>query len=244
MNGSSGSSKRSREPDAESGKRNVVLCVRDEKMDVSDAGSKISASLDQNGCNPPTIPWAVPCITCDMVEGSEFKTFSHKDLLGCYYLVIFYPSDFSPLACSELLAFSDRMREFTALGCKVFACSTDSKYSHLAWLNTSREKGGLGRLEFPLLADKSTKFSASHSVLNDKNKMTPLMLLIIDAKQNVRQMILSDETSCHNVDEILRLVSAIQYADNTGKICPGNWKPGDDGLPNHYPVKQVTSSSK
>ncbi|XP_047482575.1 peroxiredoxin-2-like isoform X1 [Penaeus chinensis] len=242
MNGSSGSTKRSREPDSESGKRNVVLCVRDEKMEVSEAGPKISASVDENG--PPTIPWAVPCITCDMVEGSVFKTFSHKALLGHYYLVIFYPNDFSPLARSELLAFSDRMGEFTALGCKLFGCSTDSKYNHLAWFNTSRENGGLGQLKFPLLADKSTKFSASHGVLNERKKTTPLMLLIVDAKQNVRQMILSDETSCHNVDEILRLVSAIQYADNTGKICPGNWKPGDEGLSNHCPLQKATSASK
>lgn len=106
------------------------------------------------------------------------------------------------------------------------ACSTDSHFSHLAWVNTPRKEGGLGQMTIPLLADKNTKVSKSYGVYRGDDGVTFRGLFIIDEKGILRQMTVNDLPVGRSVDETLRLVKAFQYTDLHGEVCPANWEPG------------------
>lgn len=127
---------------------------------------------------------------------------------------------------TEIIAFSDRVAEFRKIGCEVIACSTDSHFSHLAWINTPRKQGGLGGLDIPLLADKSQKIARDYGVLDEESGIPFRGLFIIDGNQKLRQITVNDLPVGRSVDETLRLVQAFQYTDVHGEVCPANWKPG------------------
>lgn len=127
---------------------------------------------------------------------------------------------------TEIIAFSDRAKEFRAINCELVGCSTDSHFTHLAWINTPRKDGGLGQLDIPLLADKTMNVARSYEVLNEDTGIPYRGLFIIDGKQNLRQITVNDLPVGRSVDETLRLVQAFQYTDKHGEVCPANWKPG------------------
>lgn len=106
------------------------------------------------------------------------------------------------------------------------ACSTDSHFTHLAWINTPRKQGGLGDLNIPLLADKSMKIARDYGVLDEDSGIPFRGLFIIDRRQNLRQVTVNDLPVGRSVDETLRLVQAFQFTDVNGEVCPANWKPG------------------
>lgn len=103
--------------------------------------------------------------------------------------------------------------------------STDSHFSHLAWLNTPRKEGGLGGLKYPLLADKSMKVGRDYGVLLEDAGVTLRGLFIIDRNQTLRQITVNDLPVGRSVDETLRLVQAFQFTDEHGEVCPANWNP-------------------
>lgn len=127
---------------------------------------------------------------------------------------------------TEIIAFSERLSEFHQIGCEIVGCSTDSQYTHLAWLNTDRKKGGLGDLSYPLLSDKSMNIARSYGVLDEDTGIPFRGLFIIDRNQILRQIIVNDLPIGRSVDEALRLVQAIQFHELNGDVCPVNWKPG------------------
>ena len=104
--------------------------------------------------------------------------------------------------------------------------STDSHFTHLAWVNTPRKEGGLGNINLPLLADKSMVMSRAYGVLQEESGVSFRGLFIIDGKQNLRQVTVNDLPVGRSVDETLRLVQAFQFTDEHGEVCPANWKPG------------------
>lgn len=108
----------------------------------------------------------------------------------------------------------------------MIAASTDSHFSHLAWVNTPRKQGGLGQMNIPLLADKSFKASRDYGVLDEESGVTFRGLFIIDPKGTLRQITINDLPVGRSVDETLRLVQAFQYTDEHGEVCPANWAPG------------------
>lgn len=127
---------------------------------------------------------------------------------------------------TEIIAFSERAEEFRQLGCSIVGCSTDSQYSHLAWLNTDRKNGGLGNINYHLLSDKTMNIARSYGVLDEDTGVPFRGLFIIDPNQNLRQIIVNDLPIGRSVDETLRLVQAIQSHEKNGEVCPVNWKPG------------------
>lgn len=155
-----------------------------------------------------------------------FREISLNDFRGKYLVLFFYPLDFTFVCPTEIVAFSDRAVEFRNIGCEVVACSTDSQYTHLAWINTPRKQGGLGEMDIPVLADKSMKIARAYNVLNEETGIPYRGLFIIDRNQIVRQMTINDLPVGRNVDEILRLVQAFQFTDEHGEVCPANWRPG------------------
>merc|ERR1719420_2535997 len=160
------------------------------------------------------------------VINGEFKEIGLTDYLGKYLVFFFYPLDFTFVCPTEILAFNDRIKEFRALNTEVVACSVDSHFTHLAWMNTPRSEGGLGRLDIPLLSDLTHAISKDYGVFLEDNGHTLRGLFIIDDKGTLRQITMNDLPVGRSVDETLRLVQAFQYTDKHGEVCPAGWKPG------------------
>lgn len=139
----------------------------------------------------------------------------------------FYPFDFTFVCPTEIIAFSEAAAKFRALDCEVIAASCDSKYTHLAWINTDRARGGLGPMQIPLVADPSHELARKYGVLLDDPADPDAGgslrgLFIIDGKQVVRHVTMNDLPVGRNVDEVLRLVEAFKYTDAHGEVCPAN----------------------
>jgi peroxiredoxin 1 len=170
-----------------------------------------------------------PDFTGKAVVNGEFKDISLSDYKGKYLVLFFYPLDFTFVCPTEIIAFSERSEEFRNIGCEVVACSTDSHFSHLAWVNTPRKQGGLGEMKIPLLADKNGSISQQYGVYMDAG-IAFRGLFIIDDKGNLRQITINDLPVGRSVDETLRLVQAFQFTDKHGEVCPAGWKPGADTI--------------
>ncbi|RMZ96291.1 thioredoxin peroxidase [Brachionus plicatilis] len=160
-----------------------------------------------------------------VVEG-QFKEISLDDYKGNYLVLFFYPSDFTFVCPTEIISFSDRVEEFRSIGCEVVAASTDSEFSHLAWVNTPRKRGGLGDMNIPIVSDKTQDISRRYGVLKEDEGVAFRGLFLIDGNGNLRQITINDLPVGRSVDETLRLVQAFQFTDVHGEVCPANWKPG------------------
>jgi len=157
----------------------------------------------------------------------ELKLSNYK---GKYLVFFFYPLDFTFVCPTEIIAFSDRADEFRAINCEVVACSVDSHFSHLAWTERPRNRGGLGRMNIPLLSDITKKISKDYGVLLEDAGVALRGLFIIDEKGILRQSTINDLPVGRSVDETLRLVQAFQFTDKHGEVCPAGWKPGADTI--------------
>ncbi|XP_043479624.1 peroxiredoxin 1 [Leptopilina heterotoma] len=178
----------------------------------------------------PALQKPAPCFKGMAVVNGQFKEISLSDYKGKYVILFFYPLDFTFVCPTEIIAFSDRAQEFRDIGCELVAASTDSHFCHLAWVNTPRKQGGLGEMNIPLLADKSSKVSRDYGVLDEESGIPFRGLFIIDDKQNLRQITINDLPVGRSVDETLRLVQAFQFTDKNGEVCPANWKPGKKSM--------------
>jgi len=126
---------------------------------------------------------------------------------------------------TEIIAFSDKIAEFKALNTNVVGVSTDSHFSHLAWINASRKQGGLGGLKYPLLSDFNKNISRDYGVLVESAGVALRGLFIIDPSGVVRQVTINDLPVGRSVEETLRLIKAFQYVEKHGEVCPANWTP-------------------
>ncbi|KAK8739137.1 hypothetical protein OTU49_003497 [Cherax quadricarinatus] len=171
-----------------------------------------------------------PDFKCDALVDMKFKEVAMKDYHGKFIAILFYPLDFTFVCPTEIISFAERIDDFHAVNCEVLGCSTDSKFTHLAWCQTPREKGGVGQIPFPLLADKSMEVSKKYGVLNEAAGVAHRTLVIIDTKLVIREVIANDSSIGRSVDETLRLIQALQYADKHGQVCPAGWKPGDQAI--------------
>jgi len=174
----------------------------------------------------PALTAPAPQFTGTAVVNGAFKQISLSDYKGKYVVFFFYPLDFTFVCPTEIIAFSERAEEFRKIGCEVIGCSTDSHFSHLAWINTPRKQGGLGQMNIPLLADKNSAISQAYGVYKADEGLTFRGLFIIDGEQKLRQVTINDLPVGRDVDEVLRLVQAFQYTDVHGEVCPAGWKPG------------------
>ncbi len=135
------------------------------------------------------------------------------DFYGKYQVLLFYPLDFTFVCPTEIIAFSDRASEFEGLNTQVIGISTDSPFTHLAWIRTARSQGGLGHINIPLLSDLTHQISKDYGVYLENMGHSLRGLFIIDGKGVVRQITMNDLPVGRSVDETIRLVQAFQYAD-------------------------------
>jgi len=172
-----------------------------------------------------------PDFTAEAVVGQEFRTIKLSEYRGKYVILFFYPLDFTFVCPTEILAFSDRADEFRKLDAEIIGASVDSKFSHLAWINTPRKEGGLGgHVNFPLVADLNKKLSRDYDVLMEEEGYSLRGLFIINRQGVVVQITKNDPPVGRSVDETLRLVQAFQHVDKYGEVCPANWTPGSDTM--------------
>jgi len=160
-------------------------------------------------------------------NGKDFVDMKLTDFAGKYIILLFYPLDFTFVCPTEIIAFSDRQAEFAELNTELLAISTDSKFTHMAWVNQDRKQGGLGKINIPLLSDLTHQISKDYGVYLEHLGHSLRGLFIIDGKGIVRQITMNDLPVGRSVDETLRLLQAFKYSDSHGEVCPAGWKPGD-----------------
>ncbi len=150
-------------------------------------------------------------------------------LAGSYGLVFFYPLDFTFVCPSEILAHDHRIKALAEKGVKVVAVSVDSHFTHLAWKNTPVDKGGLGNVQFPMVADLTKSIARSYGVLiNDAVALRGSFL--IDKDGTVQVAHVNNLPLGRNVDEMLRLVDALQFHEEHGEVCRAGWQKGKAGM--------------
>lgn len=167
----------------------------------------------------------------------QFKEVSLEDYKGKYVVLFFWPLDFTFVCPTEVCQFSDKADEFAAIGCQVIGVSIDSHFVHAEWTKKPRNKGGLGPMKIPMVADVSKEISRAYGCLIEDGGDAGVAFratYIIDPQGVLRQITMNDLPVGRNVDETFRLVQAFQFADEHGEVCPSNWKPGKATMvPNH-----------
>ena len=153
-----------------------------------------------------------------------------------YVVLFFYPLNFTFVCPTEITSFSDRFKEFSSLDTEVLAVSVDSEYSHLSWVQTKREDGGLGSLNYPLVSDLKKEISNSYNILHDSG-VALRGLFIIDKKGVIQYSTTNNLSFGRSVDETLRTLKAIRHVQNNpDEVCPAGWQEGDKTM-NPDPVK-------
>jgi peroxiredoxin (alkyl hydroperoxide reductase subunit C) len=178
------------------------------------------------GCNAPD--FTAPAV---LGNGEIIDDFSLTDQIKDKYAVIFfYPLDFTFVCPSELIAFDHRIKEFEQRGVVVIGVSIDSHFTHNAWRNTPINEGGIGPVKYPLVADMT------HSICKDYDVETPDGAVafrgsfLIDKAGVVRHQVVNDLPLGRNIDEMLRMIDALQFTEEHGEVCPAGWHEGDKGM--------------
>ena len=157
---------------------------------------------------------------------------------GRYAVVFFYPMDFTFVCPSEIIAMGHRTEKLRELGCEVVGVSIDSHWTHNAWRNTAVNDGGIGPVPFALAADMTREISTAYGCLADsEDSYYPLGVsmratYVIDRNGIVRHQVVNDEPLGRNMDDVVRLVEALQFFEENGQVCPAGWQSGDKGMTN------------
>ena len=152
-----------------------------------------------------------------------------KHLEGKYGVIFFYPLDFTFVCPSELIAFDHRLKEFKKRQTEVIGISIDSQFTHLAWKNTVVEKGGIGQVQYPLIADIKHQICQAYDV-EHADGVAFRGSFLIDRSGIVRHQVVNDLPLGRNIDEMLRMVDALQFTEQHGEVCPAGWNAGKPGM--------------
>jgi peroxiredoxin (alkyl hydroperoxide reductase subunit C) len=176
---------------------------------------------------------SAPDFTAAAVLGSGeiVDSFTLSEVIkGKKAVIFFYPLDFTFVCPSELLAFDHRMDEFTARGVEVIGVSIDSQFSHNAWRNTPVNEGGIGPVKYTLVADTKHSICQAYDVEHPEAGVAFRGSFLIDEEGNVRHQVVNDLPLGRNVDEMIRMVDALQFHQDHGEVCPAGWNKGDAGM--------------
>lgn len=179
--------------------------------------------------NNTLVQKTAPDFTADAVLGTDFTTVTLSKYRGKWVVLYFYPLDFTFVCPTEITAFEDHLEEFKKLNTEVIGVSTDSKFSHLGWVNTPRNEGGLGKLRYPLVADFTKKIASDYGVLLEGG-MALRALFIIDPDGKVAYQTVHDLNIGRNTREVLRVLQALQFSKTHGEVCPADWEPGKEAM--------------
>lgn len=157
---------------------------------------------------------------------SELTLSSYR---GKYVVLFFYPLDFTFVCPSEIIAFDKQAASFERKNAQVIGVSVDSQFTHLAWKNTPVERGGIGQVKYPLVADLDKSISRDYGVLLEGG-ISLRGLFLIDRAGIVRHALVNDLPLGRNVGEALRILDALQFTEEHGEVCPANWKEGEEAM--------------
>ena len=174
-----------------------------------------------------------------LADGTITDAFNLGSLLnGKYGVVFFYPLDFTFVCPSEIIAMDNRAAKLRELGCEVVGISIDSHFTHNAWRNTPVNKGGIGQLSYTLAADMDHSIAKNYGIESDGGDsyypagVAMRATFVIDQSRIVRHMVVNDEPLGRNMDEVVRIVEALQFFENHGQVCPAGWQQGKAGMTN------------
>ena len=165
-----------------------------------------------------------------MPDGSINESFKLSDLKGKYVVLFFWPLDFTFVCPSEIIAHDHRVAEFKKRGVEVVGVSIDSQFTHFAWRETPINKGGIGRVQFPMVADVKHEIQEAYDVAHPEAGVALRGSFLIDRSGIVQAQSVNNLPLGRNVDEMVRLVDALQFTEEHGEVCPAGWKPGDAGM--------------
>jgi len=165
-----------------------------------------------------------------LADGSIKPDFSLSEFKGKYVVLFFYPLDFTFVCPTELIAFSKRIKEFDERGVQVIGCSIDSQFTHVAWRNTPVDEGGIGAVAYPLVADVKHQICQAYDVEFGEAGVAFRGSFLIDQNGIVRHQVVNDLPLGRNVDEMLRMIDALQFTEKYGEVCPAGWNKGDEGM--------------
>lgn len=176
-----------------------------------------------------------------VIKNEFFDDFNLNLYKDKYIVLFFYPLDFTFVCPTELHAFQDKLQEFEKRGVQVIGCSIDSPFSHQAWLNTPKSKGGIEGISYPLISDIHKTIARDFQVLNEEEGISYRGLFLMDKERVIRHALVNDLPLGRSVDEVLRLVDALQFHEEHGEVCPANWeqgaksmKPNAEGLAHYF----------
>ena len=196
-----------------------------------------------------------------IMPDNSFKEISLSDYKGKKVVLFFYPLDFTFVCPTELIAFDKRLGEFEKRNVQVIGCSVDSKWTHHAWKNTDVNKGGIGSVNYPIIADIDKSVARAFDVLAGATPATVITeedetettvggaiavrgSFLIDEAGVVRHAVVNDLPLGRNIDEMLRLIDALDFHNKHGDVCPAGWNKGDEGMkPSHQGMKDYVSKN-
>ena len=170
-----------------------------------------------------------PDFTATAVLGDNTiaKNFTLSEAIANKYgLVFFYPLDFTFVCPTELISLHHRIEQFKSRNVEVIGVSIDSQFAHFAWRNTEVTNGGIGQVDFPLVADVSHQICQAYGIEQQEAHVALRAAFIIDKQGIVRSQIVNDLPLGRNIDELIRLIDALQYHEKHGEVCPAGWQPG------------------
>ena len=165
-----------------------------------------------------------------VMPDNTFKQVKLSDYRGKYVVLFFYPLDFTFVCPSEIVAFDNRLAQFKERNCEVLGVSVDSHFTHLAWKNTALDKGGIGNVQFPMVADLTKQIGRDYDVLTGDGAVAFRGTFLIDTKGVVRHQVVNDLPLGRNIDEMLRMIDALQFTEEHGEVCPAGWQKGKKGM--------------
>jgi peroxiredoxin (alkyl hydroperoxide reductase subunit C) len=188
-------------------------------------------NLDFDFVPVPLVSTEAPDFTATAVmpDNSFNNEFKLSDLRGKYVVMFFYPLDFTFVCPSEIIAFDKKLEEFKSRNVEIVGVSTDSHFSHWAWKNTEPRNGGIGNVQFPLVADFTKTISQDYGLLLEGG-MSLRGTFLIDKDGIIQHATVNNLGLGRNIDEMIRLVDALQHLEEHGEVCPANWSKGDDAM--------------
>jgi peroxiredoxin 2/4 len=179
-----------------------------------------------------------------VISNRIVEDFSLDDMKGKYVIFFFYPLDFTFVCPTELHAFQERLEDFQQRNAQIIGCSVDSCFSHYAWLQMPKEKGGIQGVTYPIVADITKSIARDYDVLNHQEGIAYRGLFLINRDGIVHHQIVNDLPLGRSVDEALRMLDALIYVEKNGEVCPANWngskksmKPTQEGLEQYFAAR-------
>lgn len=164
--------------------------------------------------------------TGEIVDNFNFATFTK----GKPAVIFFWPMDFTFVCPSELIAFDHRLEEFKKRGVEVIGVSMDSEFVHNAWRNTPVDQGGIGPVRYPLVADIKHTIMQAYGIEHPEAGVALRATFLVDKNGIVRHQLVNDLPIGRNIDDVIRVVDALQFHEEHGEVCPAQWEKGKEGM--------------